>query len=208
MQQKLRFNKREKGHRSFIRAFLFDYIFKIFIQLLDESLCHRDKLIQDKKDEWEYFAERRANDLEVEIATLKKNIVSMKESHAKVCDGYEHRILQLKQEQLGFQDILNDYKYDMNQLTNFDVREDKVLELRKQIREAHKFIGDAEAEMERQANVVKPVLSMINIVAKDPCYFDAGTQTDCQINCNMAHVLTQVDSKSLQDFANTSMSNL
>jgi len=41
--------KKEAEHRSFIRAFLFDYIFKTFIQILDESLWHRDGLIDEKK---------------------------------------------------------------------------------------------------------------------------------------------------------------
>jgi hypothetical protein len=37
-EQQIRFIKKDNKHRSFIRAFMFDYIFKTFIQLLDECL--------------------------------------------------------------------------------------------------------------------------------------------------------------------------
>ena len=49
---------------------------------------------------------------------------------------------------------------------------------------------------------------MIKIAADSPKYNDCGTQTDCQVNSCMAHLLTQVDSRNLQDFANTNVSKL
>lgn len=56
--------KRDTEHRSFIRAFLFDYIFKTFITILDECLSQRDRLLADSKEEWQYFADKRCNELD------------------------------------------------------------------------------------------------------------------------------------------------
>ena len=44
--------------------------------------------------------------------------------------------------------------------------------------------------MEKQSDIIEPVLAMVNIAAKNPKYNESGTQTDCQLNCNMAHILT------------------
>ena len=58
-QQEMRFLKRESEHRSFIRAYLFDYIFKTFIQLLDECISQRERLVSENKEEWEYFSTKK-----------------------------------------------------------------------------------------------------------------------------------------------------
>ena len=58
-EQKIRFIKKDNQHRSFIRAFMFDYIFKTFIQLLDECLGQRERLVVDKKEEWQYFSDKK-----------------------------------------------------------------------------------------------------------------------------------------------------
>ena len=47
-EQKIRFLKRDTEHRNFIRAFLYDTIFKSFIQLLDECIGNRERLVQEK----------------------------------------------------------------------------------------------------------------------------------------------------------------
>lgn len=47
--QKLRFLKRERHHRGFIRAYLFDMVFKAFLNILDEALCQKEIYIQEKK---------------------------------------------------------------------------------------------------------------------------------------------------------------
>ena len=62
--------------------------------------------------------------------------------------------------------------------------------------------------MEFQSDIIRPVLAMVNIAARDQKYKATETQTDCQINSYMAHVNTQVDSQTLMTFANTSMSKL
>jgi hypothetical protein len=71
-EQKLRFVKKETEHRNFIRAFMFDYIFKTFIQLLDESLGQRDKFVNDKQEEWQYFSNKKCDYLQNEVHTLLK----------------------------------------------------------------------------------------------------------------------------------------
>ena len=38
---------------------MFDYIFKTFIQLLDECLGQRERLVTDKKEEWQYFSDKK-----------------------------------------------------------------------------------------------------------------------------------------------------
>lgn len=73
-EQKLRFIKKEQEHRSFIKAYLFDMIIKIFIQILDESLWHREGLIKEKKEEWDYFAEKKFSKQEIEIDRLNMQI--------------------------------------------------------------------------------------------------------------------------------------
>ena len=62
--------------------------------------------------------------------------------------------------------------------------------------------------MAKQETAIFPVLKMINLVAQDQKYRECGVQTDCQIGAHMGHVVTQVDAKSLEDFANTSLSRL
>ena len=88
-EQEIRFMRKEKEHRSFIRAYLFDYIFKIFLQILDESLWLREGLIKEKKEEWDYFAAKKQNHLENEIAKLCKQINQMKQDHQKECQVYD-----------------------------------------------------------------------------------------------------------------------
>lgn len=44
-QQAARFRQRDNEHRSFIRAYLFDLIFKTFVSILDECLSQRDRLL-------------------------------------------------------------------------------------------------------------------------------------------------------------------
>jgi len=132
----------------------------------------------------------------------------MKFDHQKECEVYEQRIAQLKQEQLSFQNILNDYKSELNSLTNIDNRHDKVEGLRQHIRDTNAFLCEAEQEMMKQSAIITPVLAMVNIAAKDQKYKESETQTDCQINCNMAHIHTQIDAESLARFANTSLTQL
>lgn len=128
--------------------------------------------------------------------------------HRKECDVYEQRIAQLKEEQSHFQNIINDYKFELNALTAIDVREEQVEGLRNHIKDANQFLQEAEREMEKQTDIIEPVLAMVNIAAKNQKYKELGTQTECQINCNMAHLHTQVDARSLMSFANTSMGKL
>jgi len=45
---------------------MFDYIFKTFIQVLDECINQREKELNEKKEEWVYFSEKRCNNLESE----------------------------------------------------------------------------------------------------------------------------------------------
>lgn len=49
-------------------------IIKIFIQILDESLWHREGLIKEKKEEWDYFAEKKFSKQEIEIDRLNMQI--------------------------------------------------------------------------------------------------------------------------------------
>ena len=73
-EQKIRFIKKDNDHRNFIRAYMFDYIFKTFIQILDECLGQRDRLVSDKKEEWSYFSDKKCHYLEDEVSTLLKSI--------------------------------------------------------------------------------------------------------------------------------------
>lgn len=73
----MRFIKRESEHRSFIRAYLFDYIFKTFIQLLDECISQRERLVSENKEEWEYYSIKKQDRLEGEVKALQKQISKM-----------------------------------------------------------------------------------------------------------------------------------
>ena len=63
--------KRERHHRGFIRAFLFDMVFKAFMNILDEALCQKEIYIAEKRKEWEYQVEKRMGGYEEEIENLK-----------------------------------------------------------------------------------------------------------------------------------------
>lgn len=67
---------------------------------------------------------------------------------------------------------------------------------------------DAELELELQSKMIFPVLNSINTVAHNPKYKQAETQTDCQIGCYKAHIMTQVNSKSLQEAGTCSINQL
>lgn len=71
-EQKIRFMKRDNEHRNFIRAFLYDTIFKSFIQLLDECIGNRERLVTEKKEEWQYINDKKVNFLEDELHALHK----------------------------------------------------------------------------------------------------------------------------------------
>ena len=71
-EQKIRFMKRDTEHRNFIRAFMYDTIFKSFIQLLDECIGNRERLVQEKKEEWQYLSDKKCNYLEDELHALSK----------------------------------------------------------------------------------------------------------------------------------------
>lgn len=78
----------------------------------------------------------------------------MKQDHDKECHMYDQRIAQLKEEQSVFQNIINDYKFDLNSLTAVDLREEKVEKLRRHIKETKDFINEAEREMEFQSEII------------------------------------------------------
>lgn len=84
-----RFMKRDNDHRSFIKAFMFDYIFKTFIQVLDECINQREKELNEKKEEWVYFSEKRCNNLESEAQTMMKQIAKLRTQHKEDCAKYE-----------------------------------------------------------------------------------------------------------------------
>ena len=90
--------KRDNDHRSFIKAFMFDYIFKTFLQILDECISQRERLLNDKKEEWVYFTEKRCNNLEAEVSAMMKQIAKMRVEHKEDCEKYEARIEKLKEE--------------------------------------------------------------------------------------------------------------
>lgn len=95
----MRFRKRDCEHRSFTRAFLYDYIFKTFVQILDECISQRDKLIEEKKEEWQYFADKKCNLLENETVAIVDQLKNFELKHKKICQNYEDRIEALKEEQ-------------------------------------------------------------------------------------------------------------
>jgi hypothetical protein len=80
-QQQGRFRKRDTEHRSFIRAFMFDYIFKTFITILDECLTQRDRLVAEQKDEWQYFSDKKCNYLDSECVAMQHQLDKMKLKH-------------------------------------------------------------------------------------------------------------------------------
>ena len=61
---------RERQHRSFIKAFLFDSIFKIFIQILDEALYNKELLIKIKQKEWKIIDNKKLHYFKNEIIDL------------------------------------------------------------------------------------------------------------------------------------------
>jgi prefoldin subunit 5 len=68
---------------------MFDYIFKTFIQVLDECINQREKELHEKKEEWVYFSEKRCNNLESEAQTMMKQIAKLRVSHKEDCAKYE-----------------------------------------------------------------------------------------------------------------------
>lgn len=49
---------------------------------------------------------------------------------------------------------------------------------------------------------------MINVIAHEPGFKDASTQSDCQIGCYNAHLNSGLNPSSLAELAETSISRL
>ena len=99
----------------------------------------------------------------------------MKIDQKKQANVYEQRIQKLKDNEKSFQDIINDYKSDLNHLTSFDDREQAVANLSQNIRDTHNLILNAEENMRVQEETIMPVLGLIHIAAKDPKWANTAT---------------------------------
>lgn len=91
--------KRDADHRAFIRAFLFDYIFKTFIQILDECISQRERLLSEKQEEWAYYSDKKCNQLDAEVTSMMKQVAKLRVQHKHDVETYEARIEKLKEEQ-------------------------------------------------------------------------------------------------------------
>ena len=142
-EQIMRFSKRDCEHRSFIRAFLYDYIFKTFVQILDECISQRDKLIEERQ----YFADKKCNHLENEAVAIQHQLKVMEQKHKGICENYENRIAALKGEQKVFQDNIAEYKEEIYRLKDFNARYDTVAALQKSVRETGELMREADLEL-------------------------------------------------------------
>jgi DNA-binding protein H-NS len=96
----------------------------------------------------------------------------------------------------------------MHYLIDFDSRQDKVAELRRHVMDTQALLNEADREMAKQRKHILPVLNMVHVAAHDQKYVQAGTQTDCHIDCFRSHLLTQVDSRDLSEACSLNLNKL
>lgn len=167
--------KRERHHRSYIRAYLFDLIFKIFLSILDESLSRNDGFMKAKEEEWEMLMEKRVTAYEEEIAELKLRIVGLNNEREAQEMDYEIRLKQLNEERAGLQANISGYKTDLASLLARGDRDNAMDSMRANLREAITCLNSASKEIEAQQEAVFPVMNMIREVAENPTKIEAGT---------------------------------
>ena len=68
---------------------------------------------------------------------------------------------------------IQEYKTELFNLKNYDVRTDEVGKLRKSIKETNELLMDADKEMIKQRENIIPVINMINVISHEPKYRDA-----------------------------------
>ena len=164
--------------------------------------------MSEKQEEWAYYTDKKCNQLDSEVTSMMKQIAKLRAEHKNEQQAYEARIEKLKEEQRELQIIIQEYKTDLAHLANFESRTDEIGALRNHLRDTTEMIVSADEEMGKQREAIVPVLNMINVIAHEPGFKDASTQSDCHIGCHNAHLNAGLNASKLEDLAETSISRL
>lgn len=183
-QQEVRFRQRDNEHRSFIRAYLFDLIFKSFVSILDECLSQRDRLLAESKEEWQYFADKQCSRWDASAQHAIKQLAKREAAHQIEVKSYERRLEALKEENSKYQKAIQDYKAELRSLADGNKRNDILSDLRNHLFETQEFLVEVGQEMQVQAENILPVLNMVNTAAKPRRYSDRGVQTEVHIGAD------------------------
>eukprot|EP00347_Sterkiella_histriomuscorum_P010484 403376105 len=153
--------------RNTINGYLFDSLWKNYMILVDDIVSYQEYTTQDRVAKAVKKIQKIKQNLKLKI-TLKNCLKQIK-------------MQRLAQERDNCLQAVQDYRNDIGQLTDFNMREKAIGEMKEAYNQITTLIDETESERTKQISTLNQFVSMLEIGAKQRVKKDSGVQTDLNL---------------------------
>eukprot|EP00347_Sterkiella_histriomuscorum_P012963 403366543 len=195
--------------RNTINGYLFDSLWKNYMILVDDIVSYQEYTTQDRVAKAVKKIQDEQLSQQALIEALEDQIKSQAKSHSQELLEINLKMQRLAQERDNCLQAVQDYRNDIGQLTDFNMREKAIGEMKEAYNQITTLIDETQSERTKQISTLNQFVSMLEIGAKQRVKKDSGVQTDLNLlQLSQSPIITTISDDKLLKLSQNSLQKM